>query len=39
MAYKFTVDGRWMTNDVEPTEADPSFIIDVYTAPPIPVLP
>ena len=38
MEYKFIVDGRWMTND-GPTEVDPGFIIAVYTAPPIPVLP
>jgi hypothetical protein len=31
MAYKFIVDSRWMTNDLEPTEVDPGFIIDVYT--------
>ena len=30
---------RWITNDVEPTEVDPGFIIGVYTAPPMPVLP
>jgi hypothetical protein len=39
MAYNFNVDGSWMTNDIEPTEVDPDFIIDVYTAPPMPVLP
>ena len=39
MAYKFIVNGRWMTNDVEPTEVDPSFIVYVYTAPPKPILP
>ena len=37
-AYKFIVDG-WMTNDVEPTEVCPGFIIDVYNAPPMPILP
>jgi hypothetical protein len=39
MAFKFIVDGRWETNDVKPTKVDPSFIIDAYTAPPIPILP
>ena len=39
MAYNFIVNGRWTTNNVEPTEVDPGFIIDVYTTPPIPVLP
>ena len=39
MAYKFIVDGRWMTNDAEPTEVDHGFINNVYTAPPKPVLP
>ena len=38
MAYKFIVDGHWITNDVEPTEVYPGFIIDVYTTPPILVL-
>ena len=37
--YKFIVDGRWMTKDVEPTEVDPGFIIDVYATPPMPVPP
>jgi len=32
MAYHFIVDGRWITNDVEPTEVDHGCIIDVYTA-------
>ncbi|KAF8263858.1 hypothetical protein EI94DRAFT_1500667, partial [Lactarius quietus] len=36
MAYKFIVDGRWMTNDAEPTEVDHGFINNVYTAPPKP---
>ena len=27
------------SNDVEPTEVDAGFIIDVYTTPPMPVLP
>jgi hypothetical protein len=31
MAYKFTVDGRWMTNDAKLTEADRGFIIYVPT--------
>jgi hypothetical protein len=39
IAYKFIVDGRWMTNDTEPTEMDGSFINNVYTAPPKPALP
>jgi Glycogen recognition site of AMP-activated protein kinase len=39
IAYKFIVDGRWMTNDTEPTEIDGSFINNVYTAPPKPALP
>lgn len=39
MAYKFIVDGRWMTNDAEPKEIDHGFINNVYTAPPKPVLP
>jgi hypothetical protein len=38
MVYKFIADGR-MTNDAKPTEADRGFIINVYTAPPMPVLP
>ena len=39
MAYKFIVDGRWMTNDAEPKEVDHGFINNVYIAPPKPVLP
>jgi hypothetical protein len=39
MAYKFIVDGRWMTNDAEPTEVDHGFINNVYTAPPAPPKP
>jgi hypothetical protein len=39
MAYQFIVEYRWMANNVEPTKFDPGFIIDVYTAPPIPVIP
>ena len=38
MAYKFIVDGRCVANDVEPTEFDASSIIDLYTAPTMPVL-
>jgi hypothetical protein len=34
--YKFIVDGRWVTNDRAPTEADGGFINNVYTAPPRP---
>jgi hypothetical protein len=30
---------RWMTNEVEPNEVDPGFIIDVYTVPPMLFLP
>jgi hypothetical protein len=33
IAYKFIVDGRWMTNDAEPTEVDHGFVNNVYTAP------
>ncbi|KAI0278555.1 hypothetical protein BGY98DRAFT_879514, partial [Russula aff. rugulosa BPL654] len=33
IAYKFIVDGRWMTNDTEPTEIDHGFVNNVYTAP------
>ena len=36
IAYKFIVDGRWMTNDTEPTEIDHGFVNNVYTAPPKP---
>jgi hypothetical protein len=36
IAYKFIVDGRWMTNDREPTEIDHGFVNNVYTAPPKP---
>ena len=39
IAYKFIVDGRWMTNDAEPTEVDHGFVNNVYTAPAKPVLP
>jgi Glycogen recognition site of AMP-activated protein kinase len=39
IAYKFIVDGRWMTNDTEPTEIDHGFVNNVYTAPPKPALP
>ena len=39
IAYKFIVDGRWMTNDAEPTEVDHGFVNNVYTAPPKPDLP
>ncbi|KAI9433323.1 hypothetical protein H4582DRAFT_1002625 [Lactarius indigo] len=39
-AYKFIVDGRWVTNDAEPTEVAPGgFVNNVYTAPPKPVVP
>jgi len=37
--YKFIVDGRWMTNDAEPTEIDHGFVNNVYTAPSKPPLP
>jgi hypothetical protein len=37
--YKFIVDGRWMTNDTEPTGIDHGFVNNVYTAPPKPPLP
>jgi len=33
IAYKFIVDGRWVTNDTEPTEIDHGFVNNVYTAP------
>jgi hypothetical protein len=36
IAYKFIVDGRWVTNDTEPTEIDHGFVNNVYTAPPKP---
>jgi hypothetical protein len=36
IAYKFIVDGRWMTNDSEPTEIDHGYVNNVYTAPPKP---
>jgi hypothetical protein len=39
IAYKFIVDGRWMTNDAEPTEIDHGFVNNVYTAPPKPPMP
>ena len=39
MAYKFIVDGRWMTNNAEPTEVDHGFINNIYTAPPKPPTP
>jgi Glycogen recognition site of AMP-activated protein kinase len=39
IAYKFIVDGRWMTNDGEPTEIDHGFVNNVYTAPPKPAPP
>ena len=39
IAYKFIVDGRWMTNDTEPTEIDHGFVNNVYTAPPKPPMP
>lgn len=39
IAYKFIVDGRWMTNDTEPTEIDHGFVNNVYTAPPKPPSP
>ena len=39
IAYKFIVDGRWLTNDTEPTEVDHGFVNNVYTAPPRPPLP
>lgn len=39
MAYKFIVDGRWMTNNAEPTEVDHGFINNIYTAPPKPSTP
>ena len=38
IAYKFIVDGRWLTNDTEPTEVDHGFVNNVYTAPPKPQL-
>jgi hypothetical protein len=39
IAYKFIVDGRWMTNDNEPTEVDHGFVNNVYTAPQKPPSP
>jgi hypothetical protein len=39
IAYKFIVDGRWMTNDNEPTEIDHGFVNNVYTAPSKPPMP
>jgi len=39
IAYKFVVDGRWMTNDTQPTETDHGFVNNVYTAPPKPPMP
>ncbi|TFY80060.1 hypothetical protein EWM64_g3952 [Hericium alpestre] len=37
IAFKFIVDGKWMTSDSAPTEADSSgFINNVYKAPPKP---
>jgi len=36
IAYKFIVDGRWMTNNTEPTEIDHGYVNNVYTAPPKP---
>jgi len=33
IAYKFIVDGRWMTNNAEPTEVDHGYVNNVYTAP------
>lgn len=39
IAYKFIVDGRWMTNDTEPTEVDHGFVNNVYTAPSKPPMP
>ena len=39
IAYKFIVDGRWMTNDTEPTEIDHGFVNNVYTAPSKPPMP
>jgi hypothetical protein len=39
MAYKFIVDGRWMTDDAKPTEVDHGFINNIYTAPPAPPKP
>lgn len=39
IAYKFIVDGRWMTNDKEPTEVDHGFVNNVYTAPQKPPSP
>jgi len=39
IAYKFIVDGRWLTNDNEPTEVDHGFVNNVYTAPPKPPMP
>ena len=39
IAYKFIVDGRWMTNDAEPTEVDHGFVNNVYTAPSKPPIP
>ena len=37
--YKFIVDGRWMTNDAEPTMIDHGFVNNVYTSPPKPPSP
>jgi Glycogen recognition site of AMP-activated protein kinase len=37
--YKFIVDGRWMTNDTQPTEIDHGFVNNVYTAPSKPPVP
>jgi hypothetical protein len=39
ITYEFIVDGRWMTNDAEPTEVHHGFISNVYTAPSKLVLP
>ncbi|KAI9510991.1 hypothetical protein F5148DRAFT_474272 [Russula earlei] len=39
IAYKFIVDGRWMTNDTEPTEIDHGFVNNVYSAPSKPAPP
>ena len=36
IAYKFIVDGRWMSNNTEPTEIDHGYVNNVYTAPPKP---
>lgn len=39
ICYKFIVDGRWVTNDAEPTESEGGFVNNVYTAPSKPAPP